>query len=674
MADALFPHQKLDWLISRLEDKVHERPDDPQARLELARALISRGLFHSGMRDGAERECNRAFGTLRKVLQEDPGNAEAHTLAGLALLGMSRPEGALKYLDQALRLDPERADLRLALGMLAREQGDLGAAVRQCEGACRKAPDSWETHTSLARALMDLARSQGWPQRLVERSQFHLVRALRLGAPPDQQAPLFRDMGITCMRTGRHRDAEKFFIRLREHDRFRTEASLHLGRVAYELGKYNNAIQHFRAYLRDRPEDADVLARVAMCWFQLGEFSRAREACNQALMREPMHLEARQALGATLLEEGQPNEALRVFRETLKEVPGYLPAYLEMVRTRRRGGDGGWLQQALTTEVRNHDRLPQGGRSGARTLTRQRVGVVLDELKALGPGSVGGVLSSIEHTQDEGLRFQLWESACDMAVGAVADRASSRLRAAGTSYGPALGAEALAGAGALPDPVLIEGLNLDEGDIKKAAVDRYPPADDVRKHREQLAKERDRARAHQAMLLVAIGARRSAAGKALLRDWAETADPELASAAWAALAMYGEPEATRRLRDRAVQRGAVPVVERLLSGVTPAAGTQPRRVSDGEHTRCSTCGRAPHEVSHMMAGGDSVICDRCVMRIATHRRSMTAADDAVCNLCHRTHFEAAVFTYNGHQICNHCLELSLGLLEREEVDRFLAEW
>lgn len=667
---SMFPHQKLDWLVSRLEDGVHDKPDDPGARLKLARALISRGLFHGG----GEQQCNRAFGTLRKVLQDDPASAEAHTLSGLALVGMERPEGAVKYLDQALRLDPERADLRMALGALARAQGDVGAAVRQLESACRLASDTWETHLWLSRALLDLAESQGHPQRLVERAQYHLVRALGLGPSPDQQAPLFRDMGITCVLTGKYREAEKFFIRLREHDKHRTTAMYHLGRVAYELGKYNNAIQHYRQYLRERPEDADVLARVAMCWFQLGEHSRAREACNQALMRDPMHLEARHALGCTLLEEGQPNDAMRVFRETLKEYPGHLASYLEMVRTRRRGGDVRWVAQALQSEVRQHDRLPPGGRVGAQAATRERIGVVLDELRAVGPGTLGQVLAAIEHSQDEGLRFQLWEAACEMAVGALADTAGPRLRDPGHCYGPGLGAEALAASVGLPDPVLVQGLHIDESDIKRAAVDRHPPADDVRKHREHLAIERNRARAHQAMVLLAIGTRRSAAGKALLRDWAENADPELATAAWAALAMYGEPEATRRLRDRAVQRGAVPVVERLLSGVTPPASRQPRRVSDGEETRCSTCGRAPHEVSHMMAGGTAVVCDRCVMRVATHRRSMTATDEAVCDLCHRTHFEATVFAYNGHHICNHCLELSLGLLEREEVDRFLETW
>ena len=77
----------------------------------------------------------------------------------------------------------------------------------------------------------------------------------------------------------------------------------------------------------------------------------------------------------------------------------------------------------------------------------------------------------------------------------------------------------------------------------------------------------------------------------------------------------------------------------------------------------------------MMAGGGEVICDRCVVMVWQNRRSLVAADDAVCGLCGRSHFEAdGLFSYNRINICSHCVQLSLGLLEREEVDRFLSDW
>jgi ATP-dependent protease Clp ATPase subunit len=94
-----------------------------------------------------------------------------------------------------------------------------------------------------------------------------------------------------------------------------------------------------------------------------------------------------------------------------------------------------------------------------------------------------------------------------------------------------------------------------------------------------------------------------------------------------------------------------------------------------EQTRCTTCGREAGEVTHMMAGAHAVVCDRCVIKVRQHRESMLAPDDARCKLCDRSHFEVpGLYRHNNVDICSKCMKLSLGLLEREEVDRFLATW
>jgi tetratricopeptide (TPR) repeat protein len=672
MATALLPHAKLDWTISRLEGDLDKRPEDESTRIELARCMLSRGLMHGG----GEASCNQALSLAKKVLQDDPTSVDALVIAGAALVGMERTDAAFKYLAQALASDEDRADLRLSLGVLERQRGDVGGGVRHLETACRLAPEAWETHLYLGRALMEFARMRDLPSRLVERAQYHLVRALQLEPTPDQLAPVLRDIGICCMLTGRYPEAERFFIRLRENEDYAATARYHLGQVAYMMGKYNNAIQHYRQYLRDKPDDCHVLSRMAMAWFQLGDLSKARAACNQALLIDPEHLEARYALGCTVLEEGDPNEAVRILRETLRDHPSHMPTYVELVRTRRMNQETGWLVGALESEVGAFDRLPQGGSVDARGFTRQRIQTVLDELREVGPSMISAVLGAIDRSQDEALRFQLWESACALVMGAVADAAGARLREPGRHYGIGLGLEALSAAQAIPEPVLTAGLSVTEEDLKRAAVDRHGPAADVGAHRKNLDTERKRARGYQALVLLAIGVRRSTAGKALLTDWAKNADPDLAVAAWTGLAMYGDPVATAKLAAHAASKGATGPVDGLLSHVVPpAVEMQPRRVSDDERTTCSTCGRTSGDVEHLMTGSRAVLCDRCVIRVGQHRHTLPAEPDAVCDLCTRTPFEVrGLFGYNGVHVCSECLDLSLGLLEREEVNRFLSTW
>ncbi|MDP6933238.1 MAG: ClpX C4-type zinc finger protein, partial [Myxococcota bacterium] len=550
-----------------------------------------------------------------------------------------------------------------------------GSAVRHLEDACRLAPESWETHRYLARALSALAREHGNPQRLVERSQFHIVRAHALDLPPGLLGELMKDLGVTCLLTGRLREAERVFIRLREHEEHAEVARYFLGQVAYQLGKYNNAVQHFRHYLRASPDDANVIARMSMAWFQAGDFARAREGCHQALMVDPGNVVVRHTLGCTLLEEGEPHEAVKVFRATLKDCPEHMVSYLELARTKRQLGNSAWLIEALRSEVGDHDRLPAGGELDARRITRSRIQIVLGELREVGPSMTHAVLGAIDRTQDEALRFQLWEAACALSMGAVADHVGSRLQSSGRNYAPSLGAETLAAAHAVPEPILRDGLKVEESDVKRAAVERHGPAEDVDGHRRNLALERNRVRAYQALLLLAVASRRSPAGRDLLRSWTSSVDPQLAVAAWAGLAMYGDPGAEQELKAGAARKGALRLVERLLRQVTPSVAESEPHTVTGEEVCCSTCGRRTEQVVHLIAGGTAVICDQCMIHVGRHRVNMSAGDGALCDLCGRTQFDVhGLYSYNRVNVCSECLDMSLGMLERQEVDEFLATW
>ncbi len=669
----MYPHKKLDWLVSRLERQAEQTPDDPRLLHDLARAYLSMGLYHGG----GEGRCSQALGAARKVLNLEPGHVGALVVAGSALVGMGRTDGARKYLDEARRLDGERADLHLGYGALMRALGDRHRALLHLESACRLAPESWETHLYLGRVLAERAREVAPNQRLIERSQYHLVQALKLGPSNDLTAPLLRDIGTSCLQTGRYREAERFFIRLREHVRYRATARFHLGLVAYQLGKYKNAIQHYRQYLLDNPQDPRVHTRMGMAYLQLGEHLKARECCERALNLRTDDVQARYTEGCAYLEEGAVAEANRVFKTLLKDHPEHMPSYLEMTRIRRASRDVMWLVQALTTEAARYDRLPPAlGPRAPRRLTRKRIAVLLEALSAVGASSLPAMLEAIGLVQDDGVRFQIWEAACDLCTHAVADDVASRLREPGTQFGVPLGRAAVAAADTIPEPVLSRGLAVEEHDLKRAATERYEPTSDVTRHRYNLSRERDQARAYQALLLIAIASRRSRSGRRMLERWSAAADPELAVAAQAGLAIYGAPEAIEALRQRAAARAAGARVEALLRHVVPPpAHKPPRPVSDHEDVHCSTCGRTATDAEHLMVGSDAVICEHCVIIVGQRRRDLRAADDAHCDFCGKTQLEArGLYHYSGIDICSDCLELSLGVVEREAIERFLADW
>lgn len=674
----MYPHHKLDWHISRLEQRLAEVPDDTAARLDYAEHCMSRAMFH----DGDEPWFNRALTQAKRVLGNDPGNVGAQVIAGLALVGLERLDPATRYLDQALKAHHDRADVHFALGTMHRANDDLHEAVRELEIACRLAPESFEIHHALALVLWGRAKQIGMPKRLIERSQYHTTRALELDPTLTIASELRFHLAMTALQTGRWNEAHKILSLLSEHDRYRDKVRFSLGVASYHLGKYKNAILYLRQHLERHPEDPKVHARIGMAYLQLGEIDKARTACKRTLAVEPHNQEARWTLGCALLEQGQPDEAGSVLKDLLGDAPDHVPAFTELVRLRR--GDRKWMEHALRAEVSGYDRLPLqavlDGPDGQRRVTprqstRNRIAILLQALGRERKDATPVVLAAMQLTTDETVRFLLWEAALQFCSEGVAKRVVDHLEEPGVRFDVEVALQLLSVTELVPEPLVTKGLNVGEEDLNRAAVDRHGPAADLRAHRKRIEAERKGARAWQALLLLAVGDRGSEHGRMLLVRWAAEADRDLKLAAQTALALLGDAEATERLRNEARRYRAEPYVDALVAGRTPTSHTAtPRPLDEDTDAHCSTCGRRHPEVGHLLGGSDAIVCDRCMTEIATQRRSLAIDDPATgCSLCGKTNTQVrAVYDYQGVFVCSDCVDRSLGLVEREAVDRFFV--
>jgi tetratricopeptide (TPR) repeat protein len=677
----MYPHHKLDWNLSRLESRLDAAPDDAASRLDYAEHCLSKAMFHAG----GEPWFNRALTQARRVLGGDPSNVGAMVIAGVSLVGLERTEPATRYLDQALKEDHRRADVHFGLGCMHEVLGDRHQALREFEMACRLAPESFEGHHRLAMILWARARELGTPIRLVERSQFHATRALSLDPTPSAAQELQLHLAMTALHTRRWADAHKLLLPLLDTPRA-DRVKYSIGVASYHLGKHKNAILYLRQHLERFPEDPRVHARIGMSYLQLGEFAKARSACNRALAVDPTNTDARWTLGCALMEEGQVEDASQVFKELLADEPDHVPAFTELVRNRVQSGDLKWLQRALRTEVSGFDRLPvrafMEGPHGDRPITpraatRNRIAILL---KALGdarrPGhnAVGLALGCMALTTDEGLRYLLWEAGVRFASETAARRVVQHLEKPGVQFDPGVARELLALTDLVPEDLVTQGLNVREEDLNRAAVDRHGPARDLAVHRQRIEGERAVARAWQAQLLLAIGQRGSTHGRNLLVRWEAEADADLQTAARAARALR-EDDAVEHLRNDVRRNRAEPSLDAIVAGRAPAMTvTTPRPLPDDSDTPCSTCGRRVRDTGHVLGGSDAAVCDQCMTEIASHRRELATDDPArECALCHKTNTQTkAVFVYQAVAVCAECLDRSLGLVEREAVDAFFV--
>lgn len=696
----MFPHDKLDWNLSRLEQRLAESPD-PLARIAYAKACLSKGRFHAG----GDGWFNEALTQARRVLHREAEDADALAIAGLSLVLLDRAEAAHRYLDDAARLEGEHPFVLMALGEAAIQAHDPERATECFEALCRVSPESWEAHMLLGRLLARRAHAvaddpdveQGRTPaaqaarrmvlRYVEHAQFHLVRALQLGPSPHEAASLTRDLAVLCLDADRTADGQRLLMRLLDEPRYRAEARYHLGRVAASTGKHKKAVLYFRQHLDERGEpSAEVWARIGASYLHLREPGHAREACHRALAIDPGDLEARWILGSALILEGESDEAVRVFRELLELAPDHHDAFAEIVRLRTQADDVRWLRQALRSEAAVYDRLPVRAERpdprrrhlveiAPRQCTRARIDVVLQGLGRADPDVAEAVLGCLDLTTDEGLRFRLWEGVLELLAARRAGQVADQLAEPGRHYGSAAGRDVLTLAHLLPEDKLVQGLGVREEDLRQAAVERHGPAEGVVSHRRNIDRERAEARAWQALILLAIASRRSASARNLLVRWASDADEELAVAARAGLALTGDEDATTTFLALSDEHGLGHLAEQATSSTAPRQGPEPARlVTDRDDLRCATCGRSGGQVSHMITGHGLAVCNVCLGTVHERRSELRSRDpDVRCALTGATLLDtAALYLYQGVPLSSDVVEQSLGHEEREAIASYLA--
>jgi predicted regulator of Ras-like GTPase activity (Roadblock/LC7/MglB family) len=114
---------------------------------DLAFLPLAEAYREQGRRDAALRLCIRG-------LERHPENVEAHYLLGVLYHEGGEQVKAFDEWDIALRLSPDHAAARRAIGLLCVDRADWSGAIRHLERAVADAPDDGEL-----RSALDLART-----------------------------------------------------------------------------------------------------------------------------------------------------------------------------------------------------------------------------------------------------------------------------------------------------------------------------------------------------------------------------------------------------------------------------------------------------------------------------------------------------------------------------------
>lgn len=212
----------------------------------------------------------------RKVLRNDPLNADALHLLGVLFHQTGKNEAAVEYIGRAISRNPSHALFHNNLGAAYQALGRLPEAHASLTRALCLKPDYVDAHNNLGAVLHGLGR--------LPESQSHYIAALRLR--PDLAAA-HNNLGNVVKDQGHAAEALACYQRALQLNPQFAEALNNIGSVLQEQGRLSEAEDFYHRAQRVRPEYAAAWNNLGNVYRDQGKWSESVSCFERALALEP---------------------------------------------------------------------------------------------------------------------------------------------------------------------------------------------------------------------------------------------------------------------------------------------------------------------------------------------------------------------------------------------------
>ncbi|MDP5241246.1 tetratricopeptide repeat protein [Uliginosibacterium sp. 31-16] len=199
------------------------------------------------------------------VLQIDPRQVDALHLLGLLCSDAGDDESAVRWIGQALTLNPGFAAAHVNLGLALRRLGRHEEALETYDRAIAIAPDVVEAHFNRGNLLRDMGRTQ---------------------------------------------DAFESFLRVVQYQPEHADALNNCGSILWKAERYEESIDYFDRALVADARHVDALVNKASSLEKLGKTAEALPIYDCVLEMQPEHIVARVNRGSIFEDKGLNSEAL----------------------------------------------------------------------------------------------------------------------------------------------------------------------------------------------------------------------------------------------------------------------------------------------------------------------------------------------------------------------------
>ena len=230
-------------------------------------------------------QLNQAKALYLQILQSDPNNPPVRHLLGLVAYQQNDYKAALRDIRHAIQLNPNQPDYHSNLGLVLRANGEAEQAIFAYKTALNLNASDPEIHNNLGNAYYVL-------------KQFEMARSCYQQAL--QLSPEY------------------------------TLARINLGNTLSNLGDYLSAETCFRHALRSDPSDPDIHYGLATVLRLKGAFQQALKAYQDTLRLNNIYPSVHRYIGWLLQENGQPQDAVNFYRQAVQLDPNDETAFYNL--------------------------------------------------------------------------------------------------------------------------------------------------------------------------------------------------------------------------------------------------------------------------------------------------------------------------------------------------------
>jgi tetratricopeptide (TPR) repeat protein len=276
------------------------------------------GLVFKAQLQIRQNDPSAAVDSLQNALRLDPENAVAHYQLGLALAQQNNQSRAEAELLDAVRIRPDMTDAMRALAGIQLRRGDFDAVMRTAQQMITAQPYAAEGY--LFKGIAELSR-----QKYADAQQDAQLAAQRA---PQIPAPYIQ-MGNIQLAQKHYPDAEKFYQQALDKDPASAEGLSGLMNTYFAQKQYDKAIVAANAQIAKSPNNANFYDLLGTALFNgKKDLPGAEAALQKAISLDKNNIDALEKLGKVQVQEGQPDRALALYQQSIKDNPREVTFYI----------------------------------------------------------------------------------------------------------------------------------------------------------------------------------------------------------------------------------------------------------------------------------------------------------------------------------------------------------